>query len=127
MIAYLQVKQIGGGYKLSIAPKIKGVKYITILMIVIGVFFMIPGILYVLEGGPMIALLPLFLAAASIVTAFGLYLLKKFAWIAAIIIGIVGTIIFIADWGNINIESYIGAILCIILLIDLVLVRKYYL
>lgn len=112
---------------MNLAPKIKGVKYITILMIVIGVLFAIPGILYVLEDGPMIALLPLFLAVASIVTAFGLYHLEKFAWIAAIIIGIVGTIIFIADWGNINIESYVGAILCIILLIELVFVRKYYL
>jgi hypothetical protein len=96
-------------------------------MMVVGVMFAIPGILYLLEGGPMIALFPLFLAVASIGTAFGLYLLKKFAWIAAIIISVVGTIIFIADWGNINIESYVGAILCVILLIELVLVRKYYL
>lgn len=112
---------------MSSTLKVKGVNYVTILMIVVGVMFAIPGILYVLEGGPMIALLPLFLAVASIVTAFGLYLLKKFAWIAAVIISVVGTIIFIADWGNINIESYVGAILCIILLVELVLARKYYL
>ena len=112
---------------MHLAPKAKEVKYITLLMIVIGVLFAIPGILYILEGGPMIALLPLLLACVSMATALGLYLLKKFAWIAAIIIGIVGTIIFIADVGNQNIESYLGAILSITLLFGLVLVRKYYL
>ena len=101
--------------------------HIVILMILIGLLFALPGVLYVLEGGPMIALLPFSLAGASMVTAWGLSRLKKIAWIAAIIIGIVGTIIYIADWVNINIESYVGTALCIILLIGLFTVRKYYL
>ena len=116
-----------GGCKLKLAPKAKGVKYITLLMIVVGVFFIIPGILYILEGGPMIALLPLTLAVVSIVTAAGLYMIKKLAWLAAIIIGLVGTLIFMADWVNVNAESIIGSLLTITLLIGLVLKRKYYL
>ncbi|UCG68327.1 MAG: hypothetical protein JSV09_10965 [Thermoplasmata archaeon] len=111
---------------MSLAPKAKGVKYTTLLLIVVGVFFLIPGILYILEGGPLIALLPLFLTLVSMITSIGLYLLKKWAWIAAIIIGFVGTIIFVADWVNINIESYLGGIFCIILLIALVMNRRYY-
>jgi hypothetical protein len=111
---------------LGLASRAKEVRLITLLMIVIGVFFAIPGILYILEDGLGIALLPLFLAVMSIGVSFGLYLLKKIAWFMAIIIGIVGLIIYIADFANVNIESYIGAILCIILLIDLVLVRKFY-
>lgn len=112
---------------MSLAPKAKSVIYTTLLMIAVGVFFIIPGVLYLLEGGPMIALLPLFLAFVTLITSFGLYLLKKWAWIAAIIMGFVGTIIFIADWVNINIESYLGAIFCIILIISLLMNRRYYL
>ncbi len=112
---------------MGLVPRAKEVKSVTLLMIVIGVLFAIPGILYILEDGIGIALLPLFLAVMSIGVAIGLYLLKKIAWFMALIIGIVGLIIYIADFANVNIESYIGAILCIILLIDIVLVRKFYL
>ncbi len=116
-----------GGCKLKFAPKAKGVKYITLLMIAVGIFFIIPGILYMLEGGPLIALLPLALAAASLVTALGLYEIKKIAWLAAIIIGLAGTMIFMADWVNVNVESILGSIICMILLVGLVLERRYYL
>ena len=109
------------------APKAKGVKYITLLMIVVGVFFIIPAIIYIIEGGPGIAIMPLALAVVSIVTAMGLYMIKKLAWLAALIIGLVGTLIFMADWVNVNIESILGSICCIILLVGLVLERKYYL
>lgn len=112
---------------MSLGPRAKGVQYVTLLMIAISVLFAIPGILYVLEDGIMIALLPFFLALASMATALGLYLLKRVAWVAAIIIGVIGTIIFILDWVNVNIESYLGGILCIILLVDLIFVRKFYL
>jgi hypothetical protein len=111
---------------LGLASKAKEVNLITLLMIVIGILFVIPGILYILEDGIGIALLPLSLAVMSIGVAIGLYQLKKIAWFLAIIIGIVGLIIYMADFANVNIESYIGAILCIMLLIDLVLVRKFY-
>ncbi len=111
---------------MNLASKVKEVKYIPILMIVIGILFAIPGILYLLEGGPMIAILPLALAIASLIIAGGLNYKKKSAWNAAILIGIVGTIIFILDWGNINIESYVGGVLCIYLLIDLVINRKFF-
>jgi hypothetical protein len=96
-------------------------------MIAVGVFFLIPAILYIIEGGPMIALLPLFLAVVSFVIAFGLYLLKKIAWIMGIVIGFVGILIFMADWVNVNIESYLGFVFCVILIIGLVMFRKYYL
>jgi hypothetical protein len=112
---------------LKFTSKAKGVKIVTLLMIVVAIFFIIPAILYILEGGPMIALLPLILAAVSMIIAWGLYVIKKFAWIAALIIGLVGTLIFMADWVNVNVESILGSIACIILLVGLVLERKYYL
>ena len=112
---------------MKLAPKAQGVKYITLLMIAVGVFFIIPAILYMLESGPGIALLPVALAAVSMVTALGLYEVKKITWFAAIIIGLVGTLIFMADWVNVNVESILGSIACIILLVGLVLERKYYL
>ena len=112
---------------MKFTSKAKGVKIITLLMIVVAIFFIIPAILYILEDGPMIALLPLTLAVVSIITALGLYMIKKFAWLAAIIIGLVGTLIFMADWVNVNVESILGSIACIILLVGLVLERKYYL
>jgi hypothetical protein len=112
---------------LSLTPKAKGVKYTSLLMMVVGIFFAIPGILYIGEGGPMIALLPLFLALLSFIISYGLYILKKWAWIAAVIIAFVGLIIFGADWVNVNIESYLGGFFCIILIISLVMNRRYYL
>lgn len=112
---------------MKLASKAKGVKYITLLMAVVAAFFIIPGILYILEGGPGIALLPFALAMVSIVIAWGLYEIKKIAWIAALIMGLVGTLIFMADWVNVNIESILGSICCIILLVGLLLERKYYL
>ena len=112
---------------MKFTSKAKGGKYITLLMIVVAVFFIIPGILYIQEGGLGIALLPLALAMVSIVIAWGLYVIKKFAWIAALIMGLVGTLILMADWGNVNVESILGSIACIVLLVALVLERKYYL
>lgn len=105
----------------------RGVKYITIIMLAVAVLFIVPAVLYILEGGPGIAILPFILAVISIFIAIGLYLLKKFAWIAAIIIGIIGAIIFIVDCFNQNIESFLGAAFSIILLIGLFWIRKYYL
>lgn len=116
-----------GGCRLKLAPKVKGVKYLTLIMLAVSVFFIIPIILYVLEGGYGIAVIPFILAAASIVTAIGLYKTEKMAWFAALIIGLFGALIFMADWVNVNAESILGSIMCIILLIDLVLQRKYYL
>lgn len=111
---------------MRLAPKAKGVYIVTILMILVGIFFLIPAILYIIEGGPMIALLPMFLAIISFTIAVGLYLVKKLAWIAGLIIGLVGIIIYMADWVNVNIESYLGTIFCVLLLIVLVWVRRYY-
>ena len=88
--------------------------------------FAVPAVEYLFEGGFGITILPFLFALLAIIIAIGLFLLKKAAWFAAIIIGIIGTVIFIADCFYLNIESFLGAILSIILLIGLVWVRKYY-
>ena len=111
---------------MKFGTKPKGVRYVTLLMIVVGIFFLIPAFLYIAEGGPMIALLPFVLAVISFLAAIGLYMTKKIAWIVAIILGLAGGLIFMADYVNVNIESIIGSIVCIILLVILVLERKYY-
>ncbi len=112
---------------MKFTSKAKGVKNVTLLMVVVAIFFILPAILYVIEDGLGIAVLPLALTIISIVIAWGLYEIKKIAWIAALIMGLVGTLIFMADWVNVNVESILGSIACIILLVVLVLERKYYL
>ena len=112
---------------MKFAPKVKGVKNLTLIMLVVSVFFIVPVILYVMEGGYGIAVIPFIFTIASIITAWGLWKTKKFAWLAALIIGLLGALIFISDWVNVNIESILGSIVCIVLLVYLVLERKYYL
>jgi len=115
-----------GCYPLDLGMRVRGVKYITVLMLVVAILFLIPALLYMFEGGFGIAILPTILMIAAIIITIGLYFQKKYAWFAALFVGLIGCIIFIADCFNKNIESYLGAIFCIILLIGLVFVRKHY-
>lgn len=117
---------MNGCYLLNLTTRARGVNYITILMLAVAILFMIPTIIYIFEGGYGIAILPTILMIISVIITIGLYLLKKYAWFAAIIIGILGTVIFIADSFNLNIESVAGAISCILLLVGLIWIRKYY-
>ena len=98
----------------------------TVLMLFAGAAFAVPGLEYIFEGGIYIALLPLLLAVISLVVAFGIYNIKRWAWITAGIVGLIGSVIFIVDCFNMNIESYVGVIVSISLIVGLVVVRKYY-